>query len=40
MEQQIREKAIEFNQNSGCDKHPDGCQNWRCGKVFNEILHL
>jgi hypothetical protein len=39
MEKQVREKAIEFNQNSGCDSKPHSSDYRGARKIFDEIFH-
>jgi len=39
MQKQIGEKAIEFNQDTGGNDHPNGCQNRRSREVLQKVVH-
>jgi len=39
MEQQIREEAIELDQNASRDDHPNGSNHWSSRQVLQKIFH-
>jgi hypothetical protein len=39
MKEEIREEAIEFNQNPSGEGHPQGCYYRRGTQKFNEVIH-
>ena len=39
VKEQIREKAIEFNQNPSGNQHPTSSNNWRGRQILQKILH-
>lgn len=39
MEEQVRIEAIELNQNSSSNRHPNGGQHGRGGKIGQKVFH-
>jgi hypothetical protein len=39
VEKQIGEEAIEFDQNPGGDRHPQGCHYWGSAEKFDKVIH-
>jgi len=39
VQQQIGEEAIEFNQDTGCNHHPNGGNDGSRGQILYEVAH-